>query len=250
MRETSVTSRQNVWFKRFRAAATKHDDEVIVEGEKQVNDLLAAGTVPVAVAVSGELEPNVPRATTVLRFSSELIAAVSATETTQGIVALLERPRRTLDQIGQTATPIVVLDGVQDPGNVGTIIRLAVAFDAAAVVTTEGCADPWSPKVIRSAAGAIFAVPVVESTVAAVLAFARAERLPVFATALEGDSDLATIEARSMIVFGSEGRGVSEEVLGAATRVTVATSGRVESLNVATAAAIVLARVYDSQLRA
>lgn len=242
---TSVTSRQNIWFKRFRAAAAKHDREVIVEGEKQVADLLAAGIAPIAIALSGERSLAAPHASAILQFSPDLIAALSATETAQGIIALIERPRRELDDLEVGRKPIVVLDGVQDPGNVGTIIRLAVAFDAAAVITTEGCADPWSPKVIRAAAGSVFGVPVVESDIDAVLAFAASLALPLYATALEGEKDLSRIEHRSLIFFGSEGRGVSEKVLEQSRHVTIAMSRRVESLNVATAAAIVLARIYE-----
>src|SRR5581483_584349 len=141
-----------------------------------------------------------------------------------------ERPRLQL----QWEKTVVALDGVQDPGNVGTIVRLAAAFDAGGVVLLPGCADAYGPKAIRASAGAILTVPVTEMSVDELLA----RGLPVFAADASGSSDLP----RGIIVFGNEGQGVSREIKERATLIKVEMSDRVESLNVAAAAAILLWR--------
>lgn len=244
LRELSITSRHNDWFKRFRQAAARHDREVIVEGRKQVEDVVAAGLVPIAVASASSFPALAPQ-TLRLKMTPELIAAISATETAQGVIALIERPATKLAAITLQDGPLVVLDGVQDPGNVGTIIRLAVAFEAAAVILLEGCADPWSPKVIRAAVGSIFLTQIVETSTSDFLAMLEREHLPLYATAMKGRSDFAAVERKCAIVFGSEGRGVSAPILEAAESLTIPMSNRVESLNVAAAAAIILSRLYE-----
>lgn len=245
VRTLTITSRQNVWFKRFRAAAQKHDLEVIAEGRKQLADVLASGIEPIAVATLPEESLELPARTLQLRFSRELVESMSATESSQGIVALFERPKRSLADLAAGSGPLVVLDGVQDPGNVGTIIRLAVAFDAACVILTEGCADPWGPKVIRASVGSVFSIPIVEASTDEIIEYGRTKKLPLYATAMDGVDDPASIDRLSIIVFGSEARGVNEALLRRAQPVTIPMSGRVESLNVATAAAIILSRLYE-----
>jgi RNA methyltransferase, TrmH family len=245
VRALTITSRQNEWFKRFRAAAQKHEHEVIAEGRKQLADLIASGIEPIAVALSPDDSLALPPRTLRLHFAPDLVDAMSATDSSQGVVALFKRPAATLEDLATEGRPLVVLDGVQDPGNVGTIIRLAVAFDAAGVVLTEGCADPWGPKVIRASVGSVFNIPVVEAGSDAIVEYGRSKRLPLYATAMDGVDDPASIERASIIVFGSEARGVSEELLRRAQPVTIPMSKRVESLNVATAAAIILSRLYE-----
>src|ERR1043166_3174182 len=104
-----ITSRQNPWFKRVRDAAKEHADEIVIEGPKQVADAVAAGWESIAV----------------LEFSDDLLRAVAGTKTSQGIFGLFHRPhsRFAHDKL------VVALDGVQDPGNVGTIVRLAPPSD-------------------------------------------------------------------------------------------------------------------------
>src|ERR1043165_7298253 len=138
-----ITSRQNPWFKRVRDAAKEHADEIVIEGPKQVEDAVAAGWSPIIV----------------VEFSDDLLRGVAGTKTSQGVFGLFHRPpsRFADDKL------VVALDGVQDPGNVGTIVRLAAAFDAG-VALLPGCADPFSPKAIRASAGAILNVPIAAVT--------------------------------------------------------------------------------------
>jgi TrmH family RNA methyltransferase len=199
-----------------------------------VADAVAAGWEPIAVigahgAGGGRRE---------IEFSEELFRAVSDTKTAQGVLALFHRPGNA-DVFAKRGI-VVALDAVQDPGNVGTIVRLAAAFDAAGVALLPGCADPFSPKAIRASAGAILSVHVAEVTVPQIVDAGR----PLLYADAHGEPVTPTKNA--ILVLGSEGQGVSDEVRRHGTPIGIATSGRVESLNVAAAAAILLWQAFRS----
>ena len=142
----SVTSRQNPIIRRVRDAIRDHTEEIVLEGPKAVADALARGWKPIAILSTepGQLFPAS------IHVSPEVFAAVAETRTPQGMLGLFERPRFDAAAIlARRETIAIALDGVQDPGNVGTIVRLAAAFDAAGVLLLPGCADPFSPKAIR-----------------------------------------------------------------------------------------------------
>ena len=208
-----ITSKANPLFKRVRAALEEHADEIVIEGEKAIDDAIAAGWKPIA-------RPD---------FSPELLKSLHTTA-----VAIFERPRLNIDE----TKLLVALDGVQDHGNVGTIVRLAAAFDAGGVILLPGCADAYGPKAIRASAGAILTVPIAEMGVDELL-----QRTPIYAADARGSSDVP----RGVVVFGSEGQGVSREIKNRAKLVRVEMSARVESLNVAAAAAILLWRNFHGR---
>src|SRR5438128_27135 len=218
----SIASRQNPWFKRVRDAVREHADEIVLEGPKMVADAIAAGWKPIAVIGDDVV------------FSDELLRAVSDTKTSQGVLGLFHRP----PSLFATDKILVALDAVQDPGNVGTIVRLAAAFDAA-VALLPGCADPFSPKAIRASAGAILNVPFADVTVQQLL---ESRRLLLYAD-MGGETKPPT--KSDILVLGSEGSGVSEEIRKHGKPVAIKTSGRVESLNVAAAAAILLWQAFE-----
>src|SRR6266550_1688566 len=209
-----ITSKANAWFKRVHNAARQHADEIVIEGPKAVADAIAAGWKPIPIPA----------------FSPALLKSIADTKTSQGVIGLFERPRWTVDRMFSTNRLAVALDGVQDPGNVGTIVRLAAAFDAAGVIVLPGCADPFGPKAIRASAGAILNVPIVPMSVEELLA----SRRPIFVADANGSAETPT----GVLVLGNEGQGVSPELRTAGRAIAVQTSGRVESLNVAAAAAI------------
>ena len=217
----SITSRQNPWFKRIRDAVHEHGEEIVIEGPKAVSDAIDAGWQPIAV-VGREFA-----------FSDELLRALSDTKTSQGVLGLFHRPpaRFAADTI------VAALDGVQDPGNVGTIVRLAAAFNAG-VALLPGCADPFSPKAIRASAGAILSVPVAEVTARQLV---ESERPLLYADAR---GNAAAPPRNAIVVFGSEGSGVSDVIREHGKPIGIKTSGRVESLNVAAAAAILLWQAF------
>lgn len=224
----TITSRQNALVKRIREAIREHNDEIVIEGPKQVADALASGWKAIAV-----LERDV-------HLSASVFDSLAETRTPQGVLGLFERPRASASSIlARPDTIAVALDGVQDPGNVGTIVRLAAAFDAAGVLLLPGSADAFGPKAIRSSVGAILTVPVASITAEELIA----SRVPLVATAMDGAAhDPPARDA--VLVFGNEGAGVSEELLRHSIHLSIPMSGRVESLNVASSAAILLSRSF------
>lgn len=224
----TISSKQNPLIKRIREAIREHADEIVIEGPKAVADAIAGGWKPIEVLERG------------VHVTESVFDAISATRTTQGVIGLFERPQSRAAEILRDRTRIAIaLDGVQDPGNVGTIIRLAAAFDASGVLLLPGCADPFGPKAIRSSAGAVLHVPVAPITTDELLA----ANLPLYATAMSGQAIDPPLRD-AVLVFGNEGAGVSEALLQRSKLLAIPMSSRVESLNVATSAAILLARSF------
>jgi TrmH family RNA methyltransferase len=213
-----ITSKENAWFKRVRDAIRDHRDEIVIEGPKAIEDAIAAGWKPIATPA----------------FAPRLLKSITETKA----VALFKRPRWKAEDVF-TNKLAVALDRVQDPGNVGTIVRLAAAFDAAGVVLLPGCADAYGPKAMRASVGAILSVPVIEMTIDELIARGR----PIFAADRDGSSGLPN----GILVFGSEGQGLSDKLRSVAKLVRIEMSDRVESLNVAAAAAILLSRVFNER---
>ena len=141
----------------------------------------------------------------------------------------------------------MVLDGVQDPGNVGTILRTLDAFDFDGLLLLEGCADPWSVKTVRSSMGAVFRRPVWCLKAAQLPGLLTRSSLPLYGTALRQDTeDVRAVPLdRCAIVIGSEGQGISDAVLALCQKtVKIPMSQRCESLNAAIAATVLLWESY------
>ncbi len=229
----TISSRQNIWFKRVREALREHRDEIVIEGPKQVADAIRAGWKAIAVIAKG------PHESADVAFSAELFDAVAETRSPQNVIGLFQRPVFGVSGLRSQVSILVALDRVQDPGNVGTIVRLAAAFDCSGVVLLPGCADAYSPKAIRASAGAVLNVPVVNATV-------RDLADPIYFADAAGEV-MEPPGSRATIVFGSEGSGVSDEIRERGTPVAIPMSSRVESLNVAAAAAILLSKSYEAR---
>jgi len=172
----------------------------------------------------------------------DLFRSISSTETTQGVLALVRPPQWTVEQLFRGHALTVVLDGVQDPGNAGSVLRAAEAFGATGVAFLKGSANPYNPKCLRASAGSIFRLPVVPALDSQVfLAASEQRKIDLFALMPKNAKDVteADLSRKCAIVIGSEGRGVSERLCAKATRIRIPTVG-VESLNVALAAGIAL----------
>jgi TrmH family RNA methyltransferase len=183
-------------------------------------------------AAGFEVPPGVP----VFELAGGVVERVATTVTPQPVLAVARRPDVTVATLAG-ATFIVVAAGIQDPGNLGTILRVAEAAGADGVALLAGSVDPFSPKVVRASAGALFHVPVVpDTTVAEVAEFG----LPLLGTAAAGGTpyDEAPLEPPVAVVLGSEAHGLPPE-LAVDGLVSVPHAGRAESLNVAMAAAVV-----------
>ena len=191
------------------------------------------------VILSDGVEASVPEGVRVVRVPEDVMASISPMETPQGALFLCRLPEKT----AFVPTPgMLVLDGIQDPGNIGTILRTADALEIP-VVLLEGCADPYSHKVVRSSMGAVFRTPVIQSTWEQVQEACKKAGIPVAVTALSDRAkDIREADLRKMaVVIGSEGRGVRQEVLeNADHELIIPMNAHCESLNAAIAAAIVM----------
>ena len=183
--------------------------------------------------------PVLPEHVRQVTVPSRLLEQISELETPEGAIFLMELP----PEIGAEIRPgTLILDGIQDPGNLGTILRTADAMNVP-VALTEGCADPYGHKTVRATMGAIFRTPPSRLTREALIEQCRLNQIPLIVTALSEDaSDIRQADLkRAAVVIGSEGRGVSETLLSASDRqIVIPMHPRCESLNAAAAAAIVL----------
>jgi RNA methyltransferase, TrmH family len=247
-----VTSRSNARVKQLRAAfagqARLSGGMVAVEGDNLLTEALRSGMVlkTVFVSVGRELPPRLPRNVEVMWLAEEVFASAVETRAPQGVAALLVPPVRRLEDVTEVAEPLIlVAAGLQDPGNLGTLVRSAEAFGAAGVLTTPGTVSAWNQKALRASAGSIFRVPVVGVGIEELKQLQiRGVRLMA---AVPEDFD-ATVEAQAAemtgacaLLIGNEGAGLSEEMLALAdVRVTIPCPGRVESLNAAIAGSLLL----------
>ena len=191
------------------------------------------------VILSDGVEADVPAHVRLIRVPEDVMASISPMESPQGAVFLCRLPEKQPLVAGK---PMLLLDGIQDPGNLGTILRTADALQVP-VVLLEGCADPYSHKVVRASMGAVFRTPVVQSTWAEASSILRAAQVPVAVTALSDRArDIRQAPLQEIaVVIGSEGRGVRPEILAAAdVELIIPMNANCESLNAAVAASIVL----------
>ena len=191
------------------------------------------------VILSDGVEAEVPDHVRVIRVPEDVMVSISPMDAPQGALFVCRMPEK---ERFVPKTGMLLLDGIQDPGNVGTILRTADALEVP-VVLLEGCADPYSHKVVRSSMGAVFRTPVVRATWAEAKAACEAALIPVAVTALsDRASDIRSADLKKMaVVIGSEGRGVRQEILNAADgELIIPMNPHCESLNAAIAAAIVM----------
>ena len=214
----------------------------VCEGPKLLEEALRAGARVTAVVSAQGTEVPAPPGARMVEVPEDLLVSLCDTRSPQGVLFLCAIP--------ETAPPpqlsggrYLVLDGLQDPGNVGTIWRTADALGADGLLLVNRCADPFSPKTVRATMGACFRLPVYEVEGEGLLPLLERSRLPLYATALRPDAvELGQVElGRCAVVIGSEGRGVSPELLAASGRaIRIPMRPRCESLNAAVAASIVL----------
>jgi RNA methyltransferase, TrmH family len=279
----TIGSRENRWLKEFRLALrgglATEDGFVGVEGARLVEEALGSGCRVKAVLFSeaGEryrdrLAPMIDRpeiAFPVLRTTDRLFEGVADTEHPQGVAALVHPRETVLEELyaapaGACSPLIVVLAGVQDPGNVGTILRTAAAFGATGAVTAatgqSGTANPYSPKALRASAGAALHLPMVAGMALGILLTQlKLNGIRTVATCVHDgvskETPLTPWEVNwcepVALLVGNEGAGLPEEVVhGADARIHIPMERRVESLNAAAAAAVLFYEAYRQRRKA
>ena len=239
-----ITARKNPLLQQVRRLLSSRKEReqaglFVADGIKLLSEAVRWWPGLDTVILSDGVEAQVPENVRVVRVPEDVMASVSPMQTPQGALFLCRLPVKTQF----TPEPaMLLLDGIQDPGNLGTILRTADALSVK-VALLEGCADPYSHKVVRASMGAVFRTPVVQTTwQEAKAAFCR-EGIPVAVTALtEKAQDLRQAELGSMaVVIGSEGQGVRKEILDSASdALIIPMNEHCDSLNAAVAAAIVM----------
>lgn len=236
--------------------ARRDENTFVAEGVHLVQSFLAAKKTPLLYVYAEsapqnqeikqliqELEAmNIPCAT----LSDSLFESLATIHATSGIVILFT-PEKHDETLLPPTENVVLLEDIQDPGNLGTILRTAVAAGIKHALLSAGCASPWSPKALRAGMGAQFSLVINER--ADLLDTVKKAKIPVLATTLSEDStSLYTLDLHRPVswVFGSEGQGVSQDLASAAThRVHIPqVNSSVESLNVAAAAAVCMYEQY------
>lgn len=221
---------------------------VLVEGIRSVSEALDAGAPTSFAVVSPRLESTETGRTLLRRLGGDVVDVsdaemmeVADTEHPQGVLLVIEEPHAELaDSVGP-GRRILVLDALQDPGNVGTLVRSALAFSFDAVVALDGTADPWGSKAVRATAGTIFHLDVVRATAEEFLLACSAAGLPILAASAEGSAGVEVPTGGLALVIGNEGAGVRPEIRAAADAiVAVAMSGPAESLNAGIAGSILM----------
>lgn len=195
--------------------------------------------IDTVVAAEGFELPELPPGTRVVTVPESLMERISVMKSPQGVLFTCALPgERPLT----VRRGMLLLDRIQDPGNLGTILRTADALDVP-VLLTNGCADPFSEKTVRASMGAVLRTPPQSASMEEILAACRAQGVPLAATALAPDSeDLRRVHMNDyLVVIGSEGQGICRELLDASNKkIIIPMQQRCESLNAAVAATIVL----------
>ena len=244
MTEQRITSRKNPLLQQVKKllSSKKAREEAglfVSDGTKLLDEAVKYFPGLDTVILSDGVEVRVPESVRVIRVPGDVMESISPMSSPQGALFLCRLPEKTafVPENG-----MLLLDGIQDPGNLGTILRTADALDIP-VVLLEGCADPYSHKVVRSSMGAVFRKSVIQSTWEEVHSACAAAGIPVGVTALSDRAkDLRQAELKKMaVVIGSEGQGVRREILDSAdAELIIPMNPHCESLNAAVAATIVM----------
>ncbi|MED3729908.1 RNA methyltransferase [Geobacillus stearothermophilus] len=240
-----IESPKNARVKQWKKLLTKKGrDETglfLLEGFHLVEEAVKsrAPLVELMVDERTAIPPGWDVSVPVVIVTEAVMKAISSTETPQGIAAVCRQLPAELEGV-KTA---LLIDAVQDPGNLGTMIRTADAAGIDAVILGEGCADVYNPKVVRATQGSLFHLPVVKGDLAQWIACFKEQGIPVYGTALENAVDYRTVPPSSSfaLLVGNEGSGVRREWLEMTTEtIYIPIYGQAESLNVAVAAGILL----------
>lgn len=248
MEREVITSKANPLLSRVRKLNSRRsfrreERAFAAEGPKLLAEALRwEAELEAVICTPGVSLPELPAQVRVVEVADSLLASVADTQSPQGVVFVCKGTCLLLPK-ELTGQRYLLLDGVQDPGNVGTIWRTADAFGADGLILCNGCADPWSPKTVRATMGAVFRLPIYEGALAEAAEKLLQAGIPLYAAALREDTmDVRSITLeRSAVMIGSEGQGVSRQALelcGKTVKIPMRT--RCESLNAAVAAAVVL----------
>ena len=244
MQEERITSRKNPFLQQVKKLLTSKKERenaglFVADGTKLLQEAVKYYPGLETVILSDGVEADVPEHVRLIRVPADVMESISPMQTPQGALFLCRLPE---ERIFEPKKGMLLLDGLQDPGNLGTILRTADALNIP-VALLEGCADPYSHKVVRASMGAVFRTQPVKTTWEEVKSACEAARISVAVTALSDRAkDIRSAPVGQMaVVIGSEGQGVRKEVLESAdAELIIPMNPHCESLNAAVAATIVM----------
>ena len=216
----------------------------VAEGYKQVSEI--PPDIKIKFVVSTEKYENFNKnAATNYIVTERLFKKISSTETPQGILAVVEKKKYDIEKVLSDGNGIfVVCDNIQDPGNVGTIIRTAEAYSCKGIFFSKNCADVYGEKVVRSSMGAIFNIPIFqECDIVSLIKSFKQKRITVCALSLDADNVLSKFQIKNnvAVIVGNESSGISKEVLDVAdNKIKIEMSGKTQSLNAAVACSVAI----------
>ncbi len=211
----------------------------LIEGEKLVREAILSGARISVLFVEDGFDFSVPENVPSYAVSRSVLESLCESQSPQGVVAVVETPPLFPPERYPSGL-IVVLDGVQDPGNVGTILRSADAFGATGLLLSPSCADAYAPKTLRAAMGSTYHLPVWQGDLPAEVNKLVSQGFLPLSGDLSGSETLPELRRNTALVIGSEGCGVSAEVAALCARYRLPMKGRAESLNASVAAGILL----------
>lgn len=244
-----ITSRTNALCTHLRklsssASYRRACGEFLCDSPKLLQEILLwqPSRLRTVLCSEGTALPELPPSVRTVQVPEDLMKTLSPSQTPQGTLSVCAMPEEELPE-KLPGKRYILLDGVQDPGNVGTILRTADAFHADGMLLVNACADLYNPKTVRASMGAVFRCPVWRCSAAEAKALLQRSGLPLYGAALRDDTlDARSVDyTRAAVAIGSEGKGLSQEMLELCDRtVRIPMSAHCESLNAAAAAAVLL----------
>jgi len=254
-----ITSRENKIFKLAKLLKTQkgrnEKSMFMIEGFRSVKDALAKGIKAECVIVKDGTDLSLSYDCPVYAFAPKLFSEIAETVTPQGVIAVCRMEKKTLsDIIKEEKRCVIMCESLQDPGNIGTIIRTAHAADCGGIVLTKGCCDLYNPKIVRATMSGMFSVPVVQGEEsAAVIEYFKNNGYKIVAGALtESAVDFysADLSGNVLIIVGNEGNGVEKSTLSLCDSILkIPMRADAESLNAAVAGSIMMYEHYRQNLK-
>lgn len=255
-----ITSKDNETIKHIKKLKEKkyreEYHEFIIEGAKMIEEainenaniksIIICDDCKTQSAIPNELMYEIAKKNCIY-VDQKIFSTITDVINPQGIMAVVEKPDNKTQEIDYTQDVFLILDNIQDPGNIGTILRTADSLDIKQIIVSKGTADVYNLKVVRSTMGAIFRVKVIEQEdLTKVIKEMKKHKIEVCATDLRTDKSIYDIDYnKTAIVIGNEANGVSEKVLEEASiRIKIPMIGKTESLNAAVATSVILYEAY------
>lgn len=250
-----ITSKDNEFIKHVKKLKEKkyRDEfcEYIIEGAKMIEEaihekvkikhVIICDDCKTESIISQELLYEIAKFECIY-VKEKIFSLISDVSTPQGIMAIIEKPDKNENKIDYKQEHFLILDNIQDPGNMGTILRTADSLAMKQIIVSNGTADCYNSKVVRSTMGAIFRVNVIERDLEKVIKEMKKHDIKVYATDLKTDKTIYDVDyKKSAVIIGNEANGVSQNILELADeRIKIPMKGKTESLNAAVATGIIL----------